>query len=357
MKYLFQISVLMLLLSCSNEDRLQTLEDRVRDNRHEFDRTQKMVDELLWIERLRGMAYVDKLELVGPPLGEDKNISLGSLHPKYKTGKFRIKAYAFFPAEFDSQTKYPLMVLPHGGVHSNFNTFYIHIVRELIAQGYIVVAPEYRGSTGFGKRFYESIDYGGLENEDVKACRDYMVENYPFVDSERVGIMGWSHGGMITVMNLFAYPDDYVVGFAGVPVSDLIYRLTTKNQRYRDLYYVDYHIGKTIEEDSLEYQRRSPAYNAGKLQTPLLIHTNTSDADVTSDEVMRLISALKRESKDFDYKGFEEVDGGHSFDRLDTRIGKEVRLDIYAHMGQYLQPLNTLTSLDELNKVSYYFNR
>ena len=95
-----------------------------------------------------------------------------------------------------------MMVLPHGGVHSNFNTFYAHIIRELMAQGYIVVAPEYRGSTGYGRRFYELIDYGGLEVEDVKASRDYMVENYDIVDENRIGIFGWSHGGLITLMNL-----------------------------------------------------------------------------------------------------------------------------------------------------------
>jgi dipeptidyl aminopeptidase/acylaminoacyl peptidase len=75
-------------------------------------------------------------------------------------------------------------------VHADFTTYHAHIIREMIAQGYIVVAPEYRGSTGYGKDFYERIDYGEREVEDNHAARNWMVENYRFVDSTRVGAIG-----------------------------------------------------------------------------------------------------------------------------------------------------------------------
>ncbi|NIT95421.1 MAG: alpha/beta fold hydrolase, partial [Actinobacteria bacterium] len=80
------------------------------------------------------------------------------------------------------------------------------IVRELVAQGYIVVAPEYRGSTGYGRGTYEAIDYGGREVQDVLAARDWVVENHPRVDGDRVGLIGWSHGGLITLHSLFDHP-------------------------------------------------------------------------------------------------------------------------------------------------------
>ena len=89
------------------------------------------------------------------------------------------------------------MVLIHGGVHGNFGTGSAAIVRELVEQGYVVVAPEYRGSTGYGRGFYEAIDYGGLEVEDTYASRNYMLENFDFIDESRIGIMGWSHGDFI----------------------------------------------------------------------------------------------------------------------------------------------------------------
>jgi len=246
-----------------------------------------------------------------------------------------------------------LLVFPHGGVHGNFDTYYAHIVRELMAQEYIVVAAEYRGSTGYGKSHYEKIDYGGLETEDVHASRQFMLDNYSIVDKNRVGLIGWSHGGLISLMNIFDHPNDYKVAYVGVPVSDLIARMGYKTQEYRDLYSVDYHIGKTAYEDVEEYKKRSPAWNAHKLKTPLLIHTNTNDADVNVLEVEHLIKSLKAEGKEFEYKIYQDVVGGHSFNRMDTKIAKEIRLEIYAFLAKYLSPDKPLKTLKELEKAAY----
>ena len=111
---------------------------------------------------------------------------------------------------------------------------------------------------------------------------------------------------MITLMNLFAHPHDYKVGYAGVPVSDLVVRMGYKGQDYRDLYSAPYHIGKTAEDNVNEYRRRSPAWNAEKLQTPLLIHTTTNDEDVNVLEVEHLIQALKAADKKFEHKIYKD---------------------------------------------------
>ncbi|HSG29311.1 MAG TPA: prolyl oligopeptidase family serine peptidase, partial [Candidatus Krumholzibacterium sp.] len=210
------------------------------DLQHRLDILEKRVDDLMWFERLRGRAFVDKVYMTGPPLWQEKN-------PTAQGAGNRVKfwSYVIIPKGIDTSKKYPLIVLPHGGVHGDFSTYYTHIVKELVAQKYIVVAPEYRGSTGYGRGHYEKIDYGGLEIEDVRSSRDYMVENYSFVDEDRVGIVGWSHGGLLSLMNVFEHPDLYKVAFAGVPVSDLIARMGYQTQGYRDLYSADYHIGKT----------------------------------------------------------------------------------------------------------------
>ena len=126
--------------------------------------------------------------------------------------ELKFRAYIFIPKSVDENKKYPLIVFPHSGVHADMDTYYAHIIRELIAQEYIVVAADYRGSTGYGSGTYNNIDYGGLENEDVYISRNYMVDNFDIVDGNRVGIMGWSHGGMITLMNLFNYPGQYKCG-------------------------------------------------------------------------------------------------------------------------------------------------
>jgi len=330
-------------------DDITVLKDNASNQRHRLDELEKAIDDILWHQRVGDVAYIDKVYMTGPPLAHEKNpTGLGAGNP------VKFWSYVFIPKGIDVSKKYPLIVFPHGGVHSNFSTYYTHIVKELMAQQYIVVAAEYRGSTGYGKSHYEKIDYGGLEIEDVKSSRDYMIENYDFVDKSRVGIIGWSHGGLITLMNIFEHPKDYQVAFAGVPVSDLIARMGYYDDEYRSLYSADYHIGKTAMQDVQEYRRRSPAWNAAKLNTPLLIHTNTIDEDVNVLEVEHLIQALKAEGKKFEYEIFQDIPGGHSFDRMDTKKAKQIRVKIYKFLAGYLQPPKPIKTFNDIQKAAYY---
>lgn len=333
------------------ENDIQKLEQKLDDMQHRFDRVEKQIDDLLWFQELGDVAIIDKIYITGPPNPHfDNPTAMGVNNP------IKFWSYVFIPKSIDPSKKYPLLVLPHGGVHGDFTTYYQHIIREMMAQGYIVVAPEYRGSTGYGKSYYERIDYGGLENEDVYASRNWMIENYEFVDKSRVGIIGWSHGGMIALMNIFDHPNDYQVAFAGVPVSDLISRMGYQTQDYRDLYSAEYHIGKTAYEDVEEYKKRSPAWNAHKFQnTPLLIHSNTNDDDVNVLEVEHLIKSLKAEGKEFEYEIFKDLEGGHSFDRIDTQTAQKIRVKIYKFLSKQLNPPTPINNIKELKKAAYRF--
>jgi dipeptidyl aminopeptidase/acylaminoacyl peptidase len=309
------------------------LENELERSRFAIDALRKRVDDLLWFQRVGDVARIDKVYIptVPNPRGEETYGIENDRHP------FKMYAYVFVPVELDRSKKHPLLMFPHGGVHGDFNTYYTHIVRELMQQGYVVVAPEYRGSTGYGKDYYEAIDYGGVEVDDVVAARRWALEKLDYLDARRVGIIGWSHGGLIALLSIFDHPDEFQVAYAGVPVSDLVARMGYQTQSYRDLYSVDYHIGKPAYEDVDEYRRRSPAWNAHKLQTPLLIHTNTNDRDVHVLEVEHLIKSLKSEDKEFEYKIYEDVPGGHSFNRLDTSLATRSRKEIYDFIGRYLK--------------------
>lgn len=331
--------------------KLQQLEQVDKDLQHRLDKINKQNEDILWFERVGDVAFIDKIYIPGPASANIKS----ETHMSYGN-PLKFWNYVFIPRFVDESEKYPLIVLPHGGVHGDFTTYYTHIIRELMAQGYVVIAPEYRGSTGYGKSFYQNIDYGGLENEDVYAARNHMVENYDIVDENRVGIIGWSHGGLISLMNIFDHPNDYQVAFAGVPVSDLIARMGYMDDEYRALYSADYHIGATAQENVEEYKRRSPAWNTHKFQnTPLLIHTNTNDDDVNVLEVEHLIKSLKADGKKFEYEIFEEIPGGHSFDRIDTKIGNEIRVKIYRFLAKELKPPHPIEDVKSLRKAAYRF--
>ncbi|KIO46416.1 peptidase S9 [Sanguibacteroides justesenii] len=319
--------------------------------RHENDKLMKKMDDVLWYNKVGDVAYIDKVLVCGPPRANVRNpTEMGAKNP------LKFWAYVFIPKTINTDKKYPLIVFAHSGVHSDFSTYYAHIIRELMAQGYIVVAAEYRGSTGYGKQTYDNIDYGGLENEDVYESRNHMIENYSFVDKNRIGIIGWSHGGMIALMNLFQHPDAYVCGFAGVPVSDIVMRMGYASDSYRKIFSDKNHIGKTAKENLEEYKRRSPVWHAEKLKTPLLIHTNTNDDDVSVLEVEHMIRALKAEGKKFEYRIFEEIPGGHSFDRIDTKQSTEIRYSIYQFLAKYLKPEHPFKSHTEMRKAAYRFN-
>jgi dipeptidyl aminopeptidase/acylaminoacyl peptidase len=327
--------------------RLADLQATVDGRRHTLDVLHKKIDDVLWFERVGDVAAIDKVRLWGPPRWkEESETAIGAGQP------LKFWAYVFIPHDLDRTGEAPLLVFPHGGVHGDFTTYYTHIVREMVAQGYVIVAPEYRGSTGYGRRVYETIDYGGLETEDAHACRRYMLENYDFIDPDRVGMVGWSHGGLIALMNCFRHPDDYACLYAGVPVSDLIARLGYLGEDYAAYYSADYHIGQTIEENIEEYKRRSPAWNAEKLETPALIFSNRGDEDVNVLEVEHLIKSLKAAGKDFESEIFD-LPGGHSFDRLDTRQAQEIRLRIYDFLARYLEPARPFGSVEELHAAGY----
>lgn len=320
---------------------------------HRFDILEKKIDDVLWYNKVGDVAFIDKVYMTGPPLAKEKNpTGQGAGNP------VKFWNYIFIPKDADPGKKYPLLVFPHGGVHSNFNTYYTHIIREMVSQGYIVTAPEYRGSTGYGSSMYNSIDYGGLEVRDVDASRQYMIDNYTIVDKDRVGIIGWSHGGYIALFNIFEYPDNYKVAFTGVPVSDLIARMGYKNQNYRDLFSGQAAIGKSADENVAEYRKRSPAWQVSKYRnTPLLIHTNTNDEDVNVLEVEHLIKSLKAEGKtNFSYEIFDNKPGGHSFDRMDYMEAKKIRMKIYNHMNKYLKPPEPFRSVNDLQKAGYGYN-
>jgi len=292
--------------------------------------TQKAIDDLLWYQKLGDMAAIDKVRIASSkPIRMKNPTGQGAGNPLI------IYAYTFVPKKLPAGRKAPLIVLIHGGVHADFDSTYAHIVRELLDQGYIVAAPEYRGSTGYGREFYDQIDYGGAEIDDTHDVRNWAVENMPQVDVEQVGIMGWSHGGYQTLLNIFRWPKDYKAAFAGVPVSDLVMRMGYKGQGYNREFAG--FIGKLAVDDPMEYRRRSPVFHAAELQTPLLIHSNTNDEDVNVMEVQHLIAELKAAGKTFEYKIYDNAPGGHMFNRIDTPLARQSRQEVYAFLAKYLK--------------------
>jgi acetyl esterase/lipase len=120
-----------------------------------------------------------------------------------RVGDMDIPAYLFQPLQKRGPRGHAAMIWVHGGVHGNWTLSpYFPFVKEAVARGYVVIAPEYRGSTGYGEAHHMAIDYGGKEVDDVMSAFEHL-KTLPHVDPDRVGMMGWSHGGYITLLSLF----------------------------------------------------------------------------------------------------------------------------------------------------------
>ena len=201
-----------------------------------------------------------------------------------------IPAYLFQPLTRRGDRGHAAMVWVHGGVHGDWGTNMFPFIREAVQRGYVIICPEYRGSTGYGKEFYDGFDYGGKEVDDVAAAFDYL-KTLSYVDTARVGIMGWSHGGFITSHILFREQHPFKAGAAIVPVTNLFVRLARSGPGYQRDFAAT--IGGMTHEKTADYIARSPVYKASNLKVPMLVHVATNDCDVYFLEDQQMVYTLR----------------------------------------------------------------
>jgi dipeptidyl aminopeptidase/acylaminoacyl peptidase len=247
---------------------------------------------------------------------------------KYRSsiGDMDIPAYIFQPLERRGERGHAALVWVHGGVHGNWDQNYWPFIREAVERGYVVIAPEYRGSTGYGEAHHRAIDYGGYEVDDVMTAHQYLSENLPHVDPARVAIMGWSHGGYISLLSVFRDEHPFRAAAAIVPVTNLIFRLSYKGPRYQRSFATQERVQGLPFEKREIYVERSPYYHVHKLEVPLLVHVATNDRDVDFEEASMLIWSLRAQKPDLaETKIYVDPtpgpsSGGHTFSR---RVNRE----------------------------------
>lgn len=238
-----------------------------------------------------------------------------------RIGDMDIPAYVYQPLEKRGERGHAAMVWVHGGVHGNWTNNYWPFIREAVERGYVIVAPEYRGSTGYGQEHHDAIDYGGYEVDDAMSAYDWIVENLPHVDPERIGMMGWSHGGYITILSLTRDEHPFKAGAAIVPVTNLVFRLSYKGPSYQRSFATQQRLAGLPFERRELYVERSPYYQVDKLDTPLLVHIATNDMDVNFEEASMLVYKLRTLKPDItETKIYEDPapwggSVGHAFSR------------------------------------------
>jgi len=236
-------------------------------------------------------ASIDKSALVEPEL----------VHYPGPDGK-PVPAYLFVPKNLDRSKKHPAIVWVHGdGVNQNYDGWHVQrnyavyysVHQYLLQEGYVVLAPDYRGSIGYGSAWREGVymDVGGKDFKDAAMSADYL-KTLSYVDSDRIGIWGLSYGGFFTLLAVTERPTTFRAAVDVAGVADYA------------MYYDDpYHGGWTVsrigtpDQNPQVYAQASPVSHVDRLERPLLVLHGTADVNVPYLHSVRLIDALLKNNK------------------------------------------------------------
>jgi dipeptidyl aminopeptidase/acylaminoacyl peptidase len=252
-------------------------------------------------------------------------------------GKTRqIPAFVYKPK---GEGKFPALIYIHGGPESefrpNFNAFVQYLVQELKIA---VVAPNVRGSTGYGK-YYVELDNGNKRLDSVKdigATLDWIAKQ-PDLDARRVGVYGGSYGGYMSYASMVEYNDRLALGISVVGISNFVSFLTNTSGYRRDLRRVEY--GDERDQRMRDYlQKISPLTNVAKIKKPMLIMQGKNDPRVPISESEQMVKAIRASGADVWY--MIAKDEGHGFQKKTNRDAANEAIAAFLKLkllGQKLQ--------------------
>lgn len=255
----------------------------------------------------------------------------------YASGHDLIPGYVFTPVKMAGAKKYPGVIVLHGGFHMHFDVEWFPLIRGLVDRGYVVMFPEYRGSQGYGPEIYAN-DYGHTDVADTLAAGRYFASK-SFVDPARLGIVGESRGGMVTLLAIEQAPKEFKVAVDVVGLADFVAYMSYKPEyRRREVASEKGFGGKMPFDDLQEYMDVSPVNHVAAIQAPLLVLATTGD-EIAPLELHsgRLIQLLQAGHKVLESKIYDNAPGGHVFLHGDTPQRADAYRRIFDWLGKYLQ--------------------
>jgi dipeptidyl aminopeptidase/acylaminoacyl peptidase len=226
-----------------------------------------------------------------------------------------IPAYLTLPKGVDAKNL-PAVIVPHGGPWARDGWGYDAFAQFLANRGYAVLQPNFRGSTGYGKKFIDAGNkqWGDKMQDDVTWGAKYLIAQ-SIADPKRVGIMGGSYGGYATLAGVTYTPDVYAAAVSIVGPSNLITLLESIPpywEQIRKLFYERMGDPNT-PEGKAQLLRQSPLTHAAKIKTPLLVIQGANDPRVTKRESDQIVVALR--DRGFPVEYIVAPDEGHGFAR------------------------------------------
>lgn len=231
-----------------------------------------------------------------------------------------IPAIYYKPHQASKENKVPALVWVHGGPGGQSRTGYFALIQYLVNHGYAVLAVNNRGSSGYGKTFYkmDNKNHGDKDLKDCIAGKDWLAAQ-DYIDGERIGIIGGSYGGYMTMAAMTFAPEEFNVGVNIFGVTNWLRTLKSIPpywESFRTALYDE--LGDPYTADSTRLHAISPLFHADKVKNPVMVLQGANDPRVLQIESDEIVEAVKKNNVPVEYVVFP--DEGHGFIKKENEI-------------------------------------
>jgi dipeptidyl aminopeptidase/acylaminoacyl peptidase len=249
------------------------------------------------------------------------------VHYPSRDGKWTISAFVYVPHNMQRNGQNAAIVYIHGGPTSQTVNSFNRFIQHIVNQGYMVIAPNYRGSTGYGKEFQDAnlFDMGGGDLQDVLAAADF-VKATGYLDPKKLVVMGGSYGGYMSMMAVTKAPD---VWAAGVPIVPFVNWFTEIENEDPVLQQSDMATMGDPKKNPELFRDRSPFFFVDRIKAPLLLLAGGHDPRCPKEETIQVVDEIKKHGGVADYKIYENE--GHGFAKVENQI------DAYQRVTDFLK--------------------
>ena len=241
-----------------------------------------------------------------------------------------IPAIYYLPHQASKNNKVPALVWVHGGPGGQSRQNFGSLIQYMVNHGYAVLAVNNRGSSGYGKSFYkmDDLNHGEQDLQDCVEGKNWLAEQTE-IDGDKIGIIGGSYGGYMTMAALTYTPEEFDVGVNLFGVTNWIRTLKSIPpywESFRESLYLE--LGDPFSADSVRLRRISPLFHTDKVTKPLIVLQGAQDPRVLQIESDEIVAGVRKNNVPVDYVLFE--DEGHGF------VKKENQIEAYSRILKFL---------------------
>jgi dipeptidyl aminopeptidase/acylaminoacyl peptidase len=249
------------------------------------------------------------------------------VHFPSKDRKWQISAFVYVPYNAQRNGKNAGIVYIHGGPTAQTQNAFSKNIQYLANQGFFIIAPNYRGSSGYGKEFEDAnrFDMGGGDLEDVISAAEWLKKT-GFVSPQKVAVMGGSYGGYLSMMAVTKAPDLWAAGVPIVPFVNWFTEVENEDPLLRE--YDLATMGDPLK-DKARYQERSPINFVEQIKAPLLLLAGGNDPRCPKTEAEQVAQAVKKRGGVVEFKVYDNE--GHGFAKIENQI------DAYTRVAEFLK--------------------